>query len=591
LAPVSETETAALLALLAVDPYRSSTLRRLAAEARANPRQVHEYAGALTILLHNLAEWDWPNDGVAPRSLWTRTKWRAYLDEELVDLLLLQLIGLRWGMQFRRVLHVPMTSDTGLFRLRDDSSWQSALARQRLEQVRQLFLPAMPSRERDIEQLGRGESDGYGLGSRNLDQPTALEKLLALINAEIQVHKLAVQGRSLFVIQTDLRDFFPRVPHSLLMSLLSWFNLPPLWLEFFRKYLAVKLRTPNGVELARRGLVLDHLIGSVLAELVMLMMDVHVYRAAGVRVLRVVDDIFLLADAPEKARQAWRAVQIFCDSCGLEINAEKSGSVCIDGETLPELPAASPRWGLLRLQPDGRWLVDEPAFEAMHRQISERAKSAPSVLDMVSHYNDYVGYVQRNLGLCVRLDEQHLERVGRSLARLHQDLFGSGHGVLSEIRRRLGGTDGLPEALFYWPITAGGLGLTHPLLPLSAFESWRSRVADPKPPTSPPVPGSRYPAWVAYYQRWQQRLQLQPPTTTPSLKSLILDFIARGREVVGSRKPIDEESLGVYWQWVVHTYGPSLLERLGTFRFLLTELVPLELILQHRVETTSLSEA
>jgi hypothetical protein len=33
---------------------------------------------------------------------------------------------------------------------------------------------------------------------------------------------------------------------------------------------------------------------------------------------------------------------------------------------------------------------------------------------------------------------------------------------------------------------------------------------------------------------------------------------------------------------VVYAYGPSLLEALGTFRFLMTELVPLQLILETR---------
>ena len=55
---------------------------------------------------------------------------------------------------------------------------------------------------------------------------------------------------------------------------------------------------------------------------------------------------------------------------------------------------------------------------------------------------------------------------------------------------------------------------------------------------------------------------------------MIQDFIARGTEVAG-RKQV---TLRAYWQWVVYTYGPPLLESLGTFRFLLTELVPLGLI-------------
>jgi hypothetical protein len=40
---------------------------------------------------------------------------------------------------------------------------------------------------------------------------------------------------------------------------------------------------------------------------------------------------------------------------------------------------------------------------------------------------------------------------------------------------------------------------------------------------------------------------------------------------------------------VVITYGPQLLATLGTFRFLITELVPLLVIVQHHIGSSSLS--
>jgi hypothetical protein len=70
------------------------------------------------------------------------------------------------------------------------------------------------------------------------------------------------------------------------------------------------------------------------------------------------------------------------------------------------------------------------------------------------------------------------------------------------------------------------------------------------------------------------------------MAGLLKDFIARGSEV-GSRP---QAELSPYWQWIVYTYGPSLLESLDTFRFLLTELVPLQLILENQLEASSLGE-
>ena len=40
---------------------------------------------------------------------------------------------------------------------------------------------------------------------------------------------------------------------------------------------------------------------------------------------------------------------------------------------------------------------------------------------------------------------------------------------------------------------------------------------------------------------------------------------------------------------MVFAYGPQPLAALGTFRFLITELVPLQVIVQHRICNSSLS--
>jgi len=69
-----------------------------------------------------------------------------------------------------------------------------------------------------------------------------------------------------------------------------------------------------------------------------------------------------------------------------------------------------------------------------------------------------------------------------------------------------------------------------------------------------------------------------PKTQTKAIVRILEDFIQRGGEASG--RP--QEGLGAYWRWVVCAYGPALLEALGTFRFLMTELVPLHLILETR---------
>src|SRR5437660_1073534 len=62
-AAASDEEVRAVLTLLRRDATRTPELRRQAAQAADSPTQVHEYAGVLTILLANLAGWDWPEGG------------------------------------------------------------------------------------------------------------------------------------------------------------------------------------------------------------------------------------------------------------------------------------------------------------------------------------------------------------------------------------------------------------------------------------------------------------------------------------------------------------------------------------------------
>ena len=65
------------------------------------------------------------------------------------------------------------------------------------------------------------------------------------------------------------------------------------------------------------------------------------------------------------------------------------------------------------------------------------------------------------------------------------------------------------------------------------------------------------------------------------------DFIARGGEVAGRQ----QAGLKPYWQWVLYTYGPPLLDALGTFRFLLTELVPLGLVFDRGAQDEDMSDS
>ena len=206
----------------------------------------------------------------------------------------------------------------------------------------------------------------------------------------------------------------------------------------------------------------------------------------------MVDDIWFLTDSAERARAVYREIQAFCRACALAINEEKSGAVCFDDSpaSMEGRPAGPPRWGLLRLGEDRSWEVDEPFFRQLEETLRRELAACRSVLSFVSRSNGYLRYILGQLALPVIFGGDHLRRVGRRLHRMHEQLFGPGHGLVAEVDRRLKDCfadarlkeRGLPHALIYWPITAGGLALAHPLLQVASFLDGHKKWTNPKPP-------------------------------------------------------------------------------------------------------------
>jgi hypothetical protein len=54
----------------------------------------------------------------------------------------------------------------------------------------------------------------------------------------------------------------------------------------------------------------------------------------------------------------------------------------------------------------------------------------------------------------------------------------------------------------------------------------------------------------------------------------VKDFISRGSELSAG----NQKTLSPYWRWVLSIYGPQILASVGTFRFLFSEVVPLQIL-------------
>lgn len=625
--PVSE--LGAILQSIAKDIYRPAAVRAEAQRFLGNPTLLKELSDALTIMLDHLDEWDWPEQGVPVTVRWVRTKWRLFTDEDLPTTCLLELLGERWQYIFSQVWEeVPSEHVRRVQRLLElgapdalvQNEWRNLMQRARLglhqgvdiwdepsgpaaaigsqphpdaplaEQLRywgetgSIFgmRQTQQSYLRDLSRLRDYSSD------RHVDE-SGLDAALAFVHAEVELARVAYPDRPFYVVKVDLKDYYPTLPHDLLLSLLSRFGLTEGELGFMRRYLRVRMDEGGDrgdgeeVRVARAGVPHHRRLSDLLGELALRLMDIYVERAARVQVIRFIDDITLLAASPEEAVKAWEAVRSFCAACGLTLNMEKCGAVCIGtGALPPELPQRAPRWLLLTLDAQGHWETDAAGLEVEMERARRQIAHAPSILERVRQYNATLAHLEQSLALAAPLGEAHRESVRAAYARCQSTLFDSGtdataalHGMVRERFMDTGVTAELPEAWLYWPITAGGLGLRQAQLRAESYaEAFARRTPVAVPDERPGDWQRRNNPWARFYRSLLTPISPVAPTPSAMMETLVKDFISRGADLSAGQ----QKTLSPYWRWILYIYGPQILESFGSFRFLFSELVPLQIL-------------
>jgi hypothetical protein len=617
-----DSELEAILQRIKDDPYRSSAIRSQAQRFLLNPTLLKELADALTILIDHIEDWDWPSDGVSARAVWARSKWRLFLDEDLPTACLLELLGTRWNDALEEIWGGSRTDRIQrLQRLLELGAPAIIIENERLLAGR--FIPSdlysttdiwadsavtsvEPGADASLEELSRywgepgsiyaqraakqGQLHSFDRFDRYMDDSGGgMDTALSLVNAEIQLGRAAFPDRPLYVIKMDIRDFYPSLPHGVILSILERFGLAERDLAFFRRYLQVRIsRDGHDTEAitARTGIPNHRRLSNLLGEAVLLLLDQYVQQRARVQIIRLVDDICFIAVSPEEAVKAWDAVRAFCAGCGLAVNDEKCGAVCIGGELPPALPSLRPNWQLLALDEHGQWSVEERAFEAFLEQTRQQLASAPSIIARVRTYNDSLAYLEQSLAYTIALGQTHRNSVYSAAHRFHGSLFGDEEGITQALVRdtlaRFPAADSatrVPEAWLYWPITAGGLGLRQATLRAASYVEGferRKRVAAPAERAADWQ--RRENEWSRFYTSLLEEVKQIEPAPNKVMETLVSDFISRGADLSHGK----QKTLSAYWRWILYVYGPQILDAFGTFRFLFSELVPLQLIIAHR---------
>jgi hypothetical protein len=610
-ARVTPEELKDILMKIRGDGYRPTALRDEASHFVQDAALTNELADALTIMMDNLDDWDWDDDGVPVHIVWMRRKWRLLLSEPLPVACMLEVLGKRWGDAFDLLTGNAARTKIPAWKRYNPTIQQwtdEELAHiKRLMTFEKGFKGDLWTDPIDVKSPQEYLAKRWGASTSLLDQradlTAALKETISvreygklarntgggmvgalkLIHADIQLARTAYPDKPLHVLRFDLQDFYPSLSHTFLLKLLSRLNISEGDYRFFERFLRIPLKTGDTSQRVQRGVPINCGLSHSLGEFLLRLMERVIQRAASVNIIRMVDDVCILALSGDEMRRAWQAVQNFCTSCGLTINPQKSGYTCIGGKRLADMPENSPGWLMLTLDSQAEWRVNETELQTLLEQTRTQIDSKPSLIAQVEQYNDGVEFLLNSIGLDAALGDIHRTSISDAVTRFHYSFFGVNEGIDTAIRKHInaqvGQTD-IPEGWLYYPITAGGLGLTQPLVNVTAHDETYRKIAKLKAPTKrdPDWHQKANTEWAIYLRALLTDVKPAAPRQTDVMETLVKDFIQRGSKITGGK----QQSLSPYWRWILYTYGPQLLEQFGTFRFLITELVPVQLILQKR---------
>ena len=565
----------------------------------------NELLGALNITNQNRATWSWSRASKVEMRFISE-KWRPFFDTALFDQVFLQVIGYRWLRFFEHLLSKEL-----LFQSKRPSKYQS------------ISLNGTRKHRKNSRHFVSCTSTGYHKsGGTNpfRDEANHLQILLTELHGELHLRHTLFPERPIWALNTDIKQFFSNISHELILGLLQRLGFPKESTKFIQSFLQIPTQaaetswmTTRGVPL---GFVFSHMFGGILMMALEKFVTLKTKQDALERITStahfgLLDDLYWITDSQQRTLDIWQTVHLFCSHTGLEVNLQKSGCTGLwtEEDKLEGLPSDLCKHGYLMLSPQGHWQSDKQAIEAFRAELESLFKQDLPLLLLANTYNQKMGYLHQQLGHLLGITDEHTKNIMTDIVSIHQNLS-QGKSIVQVLRDAIQERFSLsqqevlelPDAWFYWPVTAGGLGLGHfPLLMSTIKNSSLESVKVPSLSTEvEPREKADYKKFFedesfseekleyfrlhtsyelgSYYQSILHPRDAKRPTDSTRLKEMVQKFKKRSSEVSGSS--INE--LTFYWQWILNTYAPDLLDRFGSFSFLNTELVPLHFFFEQR---------
>lgn len=483
-------------------------------EFMRNPAVTQEVVDVLNMRLASLDSWGWVEGEAVPVEMRRQLngKYRVFMDEDLLDSIMFQYLGLQWAVAFRDAFgkflnslaweplreHIPkQVREDRRYYCFDNLIDKLDLNVNRHRETtykEEYFMTQLPkSVEGDLPSY---DDDDSNQGVPDEKRKNALEtkhSLLHLLITESIIHS-TLHGQ-FTAIRSDFKYFGPSLPHDTILTVLSYFDVPDNWIRFFKTFLEMPMSFvqdgPNAAARVRqRGVPMSHALSDCFGEVVLFCMDYAVNQKTNGAFLYRLHDDFWFWGHEKTCIQAWNAMSEFASTVGLEFNEEKTGVVHFTKENVQQgsssqeatdgaLPSGDIRWGFLKLDAEqGRFVIDQAQVDEHIHELQRQLSSCKSIFAWIQAWNSYFArFFPNNFAkpaMCFGRD--HIDMAISTLSRIERTLFGPitgpGSGVSDYLRKVIADRfdiHNLPEGFFYFPIELGGLELINPYIPLLAM--------------------------------------------------------------------------------------------------------------------------
>ncbi|EPS39630.1 hypothetical protein H072_6576 [Dactylellina haptotyla CBS 200.50] len=464
-----------------------------------------EIAMVLTLRLREIENWKYSEPSVQlnfRRHL--NGKYRCYADESLLDAIFLQWIGVKWGIELRRVLGIVHRSAawyrpenlidaarqevrSTMLPLEEEKAASNSIDMQRKSFMKEFFLTLLPESLYDFRTYNE-DGDAVDQEKKENDKlrrarnEELKQMLLQRLLIDRQYSDAISPGKTFTVVQADAFRFAQSQSHEIILALMKFIGVTNHWLAFFKSFLKLPARFEVGGEVreSKRGVPISHPLGLVFGEVQLFLMEFAVNRATkgNLGVFRMHDDFWWWGADEKQCEKAWETINEYSALAGTEWNLDKSGCVRMispsaEADTTVSsstLPTGEISWGFIKLGTDGIWKVKQDEVEKHIQEMKLQMDSQKSILGVISAYNRYMKFFVRNFGKPARaFGKQHVEQIIAAINKIHSALFPDHNGdvlayVTSLVNSRFGEelAEPLVPAWLYIPVANGGLGVRNP---------------------------------------------------------------------------------------------------------------------------------